>query len=114
MSRIVYVNGSYKPYASAYIHAEDRGFQFADSVYEVIEVLGSKLIDATRHLARLERSLGELRIALPMSRAALSHVIATTIRRNRVCDGLVYLQVSRGDGHGILRCQCPKSRPHWW
>jgi D-alanine transaminase len=98
LSRVVYVNGSYKPYASAHIHAEDRGFQFADSVYEVIEVLGGRIVDPTRHLARLDRSLSELRIPLPMSRGALMQVIATTIKRNRVRDGLVYLQVSRGAG----------------
>ncbi len=98
MSRIVYVNGQYRPYAGAMIHAEDRGFQFADSVYEVIEVLGGQLVDAPRHLARLERSLGELRMAPPMGRGALLHVIASTIRRNRVRDGLVYLQVTRGAG----------------
>ncbi len=98
MSRIVYVNGSYKSYAAAHVHAEDRGFQFADSVYEVIEVLGGRLIDPTRHLVRLDRSLGELEISRPMSRAALVHVIDTTIKRNRVRDGLVYLQVSRGAG----------------
>jgi D-alanine transaminase len=98
LSRIIYVNGSYKPYASAFVHAEDRGFQFADSVYEVIEVLGGKLIDATRHLVRLERSLGELAMPSPMGRAALLHVVANTIRRNRVRDGLVYIQVSRGEG----------------
>lgn len=97
MSRIIYVNGSYKPYAAAHIHAEDRGFQFADSVYEVIEVLGGKLVDATRHLDRLERSLGELRMPTPMGRAALLHVIDTTVKRNRVRDGLVYMQVTRGE-----------------
>lgn len=98
MGRIIYVNGSYKPYADATIHAEDRGFQFADSVYEVIEVLGGKLVDATRHLVRLERSLNELRMPAPMGNAALLHVIARTIKLNRVRDGLVYLQVSRGEG----------------
>jgi D-alanine transaminase len=98
VTRIIYVNGSYKPYANAYIHAEDRGFQFADSVYEVIEVLGHKLVDATRHLTRLERSLSELQMSSPMSRGALLHVIATAVVRNRVRDGLVYLQVSRGEG----------------
>lgn len=97
MTRIIYVNGSYKPYAEASVHAEDRGFQFADSVYEVIEVLGGKLVDATRHLARLERSLSELRMPSPMSNAALLHVIARTIKLNRVRDGLAYLQVTRGE-----------------
>jgi D-alanine transaminase len=98
LTRIVYVNGRYKPYADAAIHAEDRGFQFADSVYEVIEVLGGQLVDTTRHLERLERSLRELRMGPPMSRGALLHVIITTIKRNRVRDGLVYLQVTRGAG----------------
>ncbi len=98
MSRIVYVNGSYRPYADALVHAEDRGFQFADSVYEVIEVLGGRLVDATRHMTRLARSLGELDIAAPMAQPALMQVIAQTVRRNRVRDGLVYLQVSRGQG----------------
>ena len=98
MTRIVYVNGSYKPYADATVHAEDRGFQFADSVYEVIEVLGGKLVDATRHLVRLERSLSELGMPPPMSNGALLHVITRTIKLNRVRDGLVYLQVTRGEG----------------
>lgn len=98
MTRIIYVNGSYRRYARAFVHAEDRGFQFADSVYEVIEVLGGKLVDATRHLVRLERSLGELRIPPPMTNAALLHVIGRTIKLNRVSDGLVYLQVTRGEG----------------
>ena len=98
MNRIVYVNGSYKPYADATVHAEDRGFQFADSVYEVIEVLGGKLVDATRHLVRLERSLNELSMPPPMSNGALLHVISRTIKLNRVRDGLAYLQVTRGEG----------------
>ena len=96
MSRIVYVNGRYQPHAQAAVHAEDRGFQFADSVYEVIEVLAGRLIDERRHMERLTRSLSELKIPPPMSRAALRTVIAETIRRNLVRDGTVYLQVSRG------------------
>lgn len=96
MARIVYVNGRYLPWAEAHVHAEDRGFQFGDAVYEVCEVRGGRLVDETRHLDRLWRSLGELRIAPPMARAALSRVLRETIRRNRVTDGSVYLQVSRG------------------
>jgi D-alanine transaminase len=96
MARIVYVNGRYLPYAEAGVHVEDRGFQFADSVYEVCEVKSGALIDTTRHLARLDRSLAELKIAKPMSDAALRHVLAQVVRRNRVRDGLVYLQVTRG------------------
>lgn len=96
MTRIVYVNGMYKPYADALIHAEDRGNQFGDAIYEVCEVRDGRLIDETRHMERLERSLSELRIRSPMSRGAWSRVLRETIRRNRVRHGLVYLQVSRG------------------
>jgi len=98
LTRIVYVNGAYKRYAEAAIHAEDRGFQFADAVYEVIEVLGGRLVDATRHMARLDRSLRELKIAAPMSQQALLQVIGEVVRRNRVSDGIVYMQVTRGAG----------------
>jgi D-alanine transaminase len=96
MSRVAYVNGRYLPYARAAVHVEDRGFQFADGVYEVIGVLGGQLVDADGHVDRLERSLKELRIALPMSRGALTAVMAETVRRNRVRDGLIYIQVTRG------------------
>jgi D-alanine transaminase len=96
MSRIAYVNGRYVPHEHAQVSIEDRGFQFADGVYEVCEVRGGHLIDERRHMARLERSLGELRIARPMSPAALSVVMHETVRRNRVHDGIVYLQVTRG------------------
>ena len=96
MTRIVYVNGRYVPYADAAVHVEDRGFQFADAIYEVCEVRGGSLIDEARHMARLERSLAELQIRRPMTAAALGHVMRQVIRRNRVRDGLVYLQVSRG------------------
>jgi D-alanine transaminase len=98
MTRIVYVNGRYLPYAQASVHAEDRGFQFADAVYEVCEVKAGRLVDETRHMGRLARSLGELGMPQPMSAGAWSRVLRETIRRNRVRDGLVYLQVSRGAG----------------
>jgi len=96
MARIVYVNGSYSPYDHALIHVEDRGFQFADAVYEVCEVSVGKLVDERLHMERLNRSLRELRIILPMSRRALGVVLRETVRRNRVNNGYVYLQVSRG------------------
>jgi D-alanine transaminase len=96
MTRTVYVNGRYLPYAQAYVHAEDRGFQFADAIYEVCEVKDGRLVDETRHMQRLARSLGELGMRQPMPPAALSRVMRETIRRNRVSYGLVYLQVSRG------------------
>jgi D-alanine transaminase len=96
MSRIAYVNGRYRPHSEAMIHVEDRGFQFADGVYEVCEVRGGLLVDERRHMARLKRSLDALRIDVPMSFAALGIVLRETVRRNRVRDGLVYLQVTRG------------------
>lgn len=96
MARIIYVNGRYTPWAEAAVHAEDRGFQFGDAIYEVCEVRDGHMIDEARHMQRLERSLGELKIASPMSRSALARVMRETIRRNRVTNGSVYLQVSRG------------------
>ena len=96
MSRIAYVNGRYLPYAQAAVHIEDRGYQFADGVYEVCEVQGGKLIDERRHLERLARSLKELKIVLPMPLNVLGVVLRETIERNRVRDGIVYLQVTRG------------------
>jgi D-alanine transaminase len=96
MSRIAFVNGRYLPRSEATVHVEDRGYQFSDGVYEVCEVRDGRLIDERRHVERLQRSLGELRIPLPMSPAALGVVMRETIRRNRVRDGIVYLQVTRG------------------
>ncbi len=96
MSRIAYVNGRYLPHEHAQVSIEDRGFQFADGVYEVCEVRGGHLVDERRHMARLDRSLSELRIARPMSAAALAVVMRETVRRNRVRDGIVYLQITRG------------------
>ncbi len=96
MSRLVYVNGRYVRYASASVHVDDRGYQFADGVYEVCAVRGGELIDEAPHLKRLERSLGELRIGWPIGLAQLRHVMRETVRRNRVRDGLVYVQITRG------------------
>lgn len=96
MPRIAYVNGSYEPHSEASVHIEDRGYQFADGVYEVCEVRHGMIVDMTRHLNRLDRSLGELRIAWPMNRKALIMVIRETLRRNRVRNGLFYMQVTRG------------------
>jgi D-alanine transaminase len=96
MSRVAYVNGQFVPHGHAVVHIEDRGFQFADGVYEVWAVFGAKLADYDGHMERLDRSLGELAIARPMSRAALTAVLRETIRRNRVRDGIVYLQITRG------------------
>jgi D-alanine transaminase len=96
MARIAYVNGRFLPHAQASVHVEDRGYQFADGVYEVIAIRGGEPANEARHFARLERSLGELRIAAPMSLGALALVIRQLVRRNRLRDGIVYLQVTRG------------------
>ena len=96
MGRIAYVNGRFSRHAQAVVHIEDRGYQLADAVYEVWSLFDGKLADPEGHFARLERSLGELKIAMPMSRAALTQVLKETVRQNRVREGLVYLQVGRG------------------
>lgn len=96
MSRIAYVNGRYVPHNHAQVHIEDRGYQFADGVYEVCEVLDGNLVDMPRHLARLGRSLSELRIGKPVSDKALVSILQEVVSRNRVRNGLVYLQVTRG------------------
>jgi len=96
MSRIVYVNGRYVEQRQAEVNVEDRGYQFGDGVYEVTYVAGGRFVDEALHLDRLERSLREIRIAMPMPRAALRQVLGEVARRNRVRDGLVYMQVTRG------------------
>jgi D-alanine transaminase len=96
MSRIAYVNGRYVAHRHAQVHVEDRGYQFADGVYEVCEIREGFIVDLRRHLDRLDRSLRELSIRWPMGRAALTHVIRETVRRNGVTDGMFYLQVTRG------------------
>ncbi len=96
MSLIAYVDGAYTPVSRAAVSIQDRGFQFADAVYEVWSVGQGQLFDSEAHLARLHRSLSELRISPPMSDRALLTVIKETMRRNHVRDGIVYLQVSRG------------------
>jgi D-alanine transaminase len=96
MSRIAYVNGRYLPQREAAVNIEDRGYQLADGVYEVVHLHRGTLVDEARHLDRLDRSLRELRIAAPMSRAALRAVLRRVAGRNRVSDGLVYIQITRG------------------
>ena len=96
MSRIAYVNGAYTRHAEAAVSIEDRGYQFADAVYEVWSVFDGRLADMDGHLNRLERSLRELSIAMPMPRSSLLVVLGEVVRRNRISDGMVYLQISRG------------------
>ncbi len=96
MSRIAYVNGRYVPHADASVHIEDRGYQFADGVYEVFAVHHGMLVGERGHLDRLAYSLSELRIDAPMSERALMVAVREVVRRNSVRDGLVYLQITRG------------------
>lgn len=96
MSRIAYIDGVYQPLNMPGILVEDRGYQFADGVYEVCAIRGGKLLDEARHLDRLDYSLAALDMPTPMSRAALQQVMRETLRRNRVRDGILYMQVSRG------------------
>jgi D-alanine transaminase len=96
VSRIAYVNGRYLPLQDARVHVEDRGFQFADAVYEVVAVRDGVFVDEGLHLARLHRSLDALSIAPPMSDRALSTILRQVVRRNGVSEGIVYLQISRG------------------
>jgi D-alanine transaminase len=94
--RVTYVNGRYLPHGEAGVHVEDRGLQLGDSIYEVCNVSGGTLIDEEPHLDRMERSLREIRMAMPMERRALMQVMREVVRRNRVRDGFLYLQVTRG------------------
>jgi D-alanine transaminase len=96
MSRIAYVNGQYVPHNEASVHIEDRGYQFADGVYEVVTIVDNRLIDEKGHLDRLWRSLSELRIDPPMKRAPLKLAMREVIRRNRIRNGIIYMQVTRG------------------
>ena len=96
MSRIAYVNGQYVPHSQASVHIEDRGYQFADGVYEVFAVHHGHLIGEQGHLDRLAHSLGELQIDWPMGKGPLMVVVKEVVRRNHVKNGLVYLQVTRG------------------
>ncbi|MCI0599106.1 MAG: D-amino-acid transaminase [Beijerinckiaceae bacterium] len=96
MSRVAYVNGQYVLHRAAMVHIEDRGYQFADGVYEVCEVFRGALIDEKRHFERLAYSLAELKIAPPLRRDALGVVVREVLARNKIENGFVYVQVTRG------------------
>ncbi len=96
MSRIAYVNGRYVPHGSASVHIEDRGYQFSDGIYEVVAVHEGRFLDNEGHLDRLERSLSELRMDRPMDRGPLVVVMKEVVRRNRLRNGFIYMQVTRG------------------
>jgi D-alanine transaminase len=97
MTRIVYVNGDYLPETEAKVSIFDRGFLFADGVYEVTSVLSGKLVDFDGHWVRLERSLAELEMANPVTREEMLEIHRKLIDENEITDGRVYLQVTRGN-----------------
>ncbi len=96
MSRIAYVNGQYLPHDHAEIHIDDRGYQFGDGIYEVVSIMNGHLADQEWHLDRMEYSLSELNIPMPMTRAAMKIVIGNLIRMNKITNGLIYFQITRG------------------
>ena len=113
MSRVAYTNGQYLPHRGAAVHIEDRSYQFADGVYEVIAVVGGRPLDAEPHLARLIRSLAELRIAAPMSNAALRVVMRQVIRRNGVHKGTLYVQITRVSPGATTPFRQPRGLCSW-
>ena len=111
MARIAYVNGRYTPLAHAKVGVQDRGYQFSDGVYEVCEVRGGHLIDLAPHMVRLARSLSELRIDWPVSRGVMPMLMREVVRRNGVRDGLVYVQVTRGEAPRDHVFPAPGTKP---
>lgn len=96
MPRIAYVNGAYVPQNEAYVSIQDRSVQFADSIYEVIGCINAEMIDAKGHLDRLERSLNELKIDMPVAREVLTFILRHIIRINNFKNAALYIQISRG------------------
>ena len=111
MPRLAYVNGRYLPHTQARVHVEDRGYQFADGVYEVVTIIDGRFADLDGHMVRLGRSLGELSIGWPVSRPVLEMIIRELVRRNGVDNGLVYLQVTRGVAPRDFKFPEPKVKP---
>jgi D-alanine transaminase len=97
---IAYVNGAFVPISEAKVSVLDRGFLFADGIYEVAAVLDGKLIDNASHLARLERSVGEISLALPESLDRIEEIQKELVKRNNLINGMVYLEVTRGADSG--------------
>jgi Branched-chain amino acid aminotransferase/4-amino-4-deoxychorismate lyase len=113
LDQIAYVNGSFVPMADAKVSILDRGFLFADGIYEVAAVLEGKLIDNASHLARLVRSVGEIALALPETPERIQEIQKELIARNNLVNGMVYLEVTRGADTGgeTLRFRRASSRP---
>jgi D-alanine transaminase len=100
LEKIAYVNGSYLPLSEAKVSILDRGFLFADGIYEVAAVLDGKLVDNASHLARLERSVGEIKLPLPETTGQIQEIQKELVKRNELVNGMVYLEVTRGADTG--------------
>jgi D-alanine transaminase len=100
LEKIAYVNGSYLPLSEAKVSILDRGFLFADGIYEVAAVLDGRLVDNASHLARLERSVGEIKLPLPETIGRIQEIQKELVRRNELVNGMVYLEVTRGADTG--------------
>ena len=109
MSRCVYLNGQYVAPRAAFIHAEDRGFLFGDAVYEVIACIHGHLADETGHLDRLQRSLRELKMEMPVERETLRFLIREVLRRNRQKNSAIYIQISRGSAKRDFKFPSPET-----
>jgi len=100
LEKIAYVNGAFVPHSEAKVSVFDRGFLFADGIYEVAAVLDGKLIDNASHLARLKRSVGEIELALPETLERIEAIQKELVKRNDLVNGMVYLEVTRGADKG--------------
>lgn len=112
MPRIVYVNGRYLPYDYAQVPVEDRGYQLADGVYEVVAVMNGKTIDLLPHLDRLRRSLAAIDIEFELSHQSFEIIIRELLRRNRIFNGVIYLQITRGSAPRQFHYPNPSLQPH--
>jgi D-alanine transaminase len=112
MSRIVYVNGRYLPYDYAQIPVEDRGYQLADGVYEVVAVMNGKMADLYPHLDRLQRSLAAIDIEFDLSHQSFEIIMRELLRRNRITNGVFYLQITRGMSARQFHYPNPPIQPH--
>ena len=96
MGKYAYVNGNYVYHRDGYVHFDDRGYQFGDGIYEVVTYIDGNPVDADGHWSRLERSLAEMQIPMPFSRKVLEMHVSRLVRKNKVRNGMVYVQITRG------------------
>jgi D-alanine transaminase len=111
MPRYSYVNGAFVPHNEAFVHVEDRGYQFADGIYEVIGVIDGIFADERGHLDRLERSLNELQIPMPVRRETLRFLLRELLRKNRIKNAALYIQITRGTAKRDFKFPVPTVMP---